>query len=232
MHFSREKVHVFHEIPKEVCDPRKVKCFKDCPKGKGRWLPQITRYTSGNVDFGPPTQILPFLDFCAGSPLPFAHCSFLIFTCDKTAYAGTRLLHKVIAWAKQAGRCRWCRHSPNRTPCYLFWWLWDSLLGHLALNSGLTCRFLWATGMQRPTYLGISYKYKDGLGLSQGKMVASENWATGGWSWSVCFSLLPFELFERFNCVSPIQKIMFQFVPRKLIGNLVFHLHFPGILSQ
>lgn len=86
--------------------------------------------------------------------------------------------------------------------------------------------------MQRPTYLGISCKYKDGLGLSQGKMVASENWATGGWSWSVCFSLLLFEPFERFNCVSPIQKIMFQFVPRKLIGNLVFHLHFPGILSQ
>lgn len=28
---------------------------------------------------------------------PFAHCSFLIFACDKTACAGTSLLHKVIA---------------------------------------------------------------------------------------------------------------------------------------
>lgn len=34
-------------------------------------------------------------------------------------------------------------------------------------------------GVQRPAYLGISHKYKDGLNLNQGKVVASENWATG-----------------------------------------------------
>lgn len=67
--FSREKVHGFHEIPKGVCDPRKVKYFKDYPKGKGRWLPQIMENTSGNVGFGPPTQTLSSLDLCAGSPL-------------------------------------------------------------------------------------------------------------------------------------------------------------------
>lgn len=74
VHFSREKVHGFHEVPEGICHPRKVKYFKDSPKGKGRWLPQIMGNTSGNVGFGPPTQTLPSLDLCAGSPLLSLMC--------------------------------------------------------------------------------------------------------------------------------------------------------------
>lgn len=36
-----------------------------------------------------------------------------------------------------------------------------------------------SSGVQRPAYLGISHKYEDGLNSNQGKVVASENWATG-----------------------------------------------------
>ena len=77
LRFSREEVPGFHEIPEGVCYPKKVRYFKDSPKGKSRWLPQIMGNTSGNVGFGPPTQTLPSLDLCPGSSLFILTCLIL-----------------------------------------------------------------------------------------------------------------------------------------------------------